>query len=31
VKEVNEMVEATWKVAETGIVEQETTWIGVRE
>ena len=31
VKEVNEMVEATWKVAETGIIEQETTWIGVRE
>ncbi len=31
VKEVNEMVEATWKVAETGTVQQETTWIGVRE
>ncbi len=31
VRDVNEMVEATQKAAETGKVEQECTWIGVRE
>ena len=31
VREVNEMVDATQRVIDTGKVEQETTWIGVRE
>lgn len=31
VREVNEMVDASQRVIDTGKVEQETTWIGVRE
>ncbi len=31
VNDVNEMVEITQKAVDTGIIEQESTWIGVRE
>jgi pyruvate ferredoxin oxidoreductase alpha subunit len=31
VNDVNEMVEITQKAVDTGVIEQESTWIGVRE
>ena len=31
VRDVNGMVETTEKAVETGKIEQETTWIAVRE
>ena len=31
VRDVNEIVETTEKAVETGKIDQETTWIAVRE
>jgi pyruvate ferredoxin oxidoreductase alpha subunit len=31
VRDINEMVETTEKAVETGKIDQETTWIAVRE